>query len=100
MINGVGHIGPEHWQARQARKQAEQWISNLIRSIRNQDLTVPENTAAYAFAWHRDETGKLLDVHAASVDLLNILRPTVAIARYIVFSALALHQHPEQHAKL
>jgi hypothetical protein len=33
----------------------------------------------------------LLDSRTAAVELLNVLRPTVAIAVFIVFEALALH---------
>ncbi|MGL5794770.1 MAG: cytochrome P450 [Waterburya sp.] len=42
----------------------------------------------------------MLDKHTAAVELINILRPTVAIARYITFAALALHEHPECRQKL
>ena len=34
----------------------------------------------------------------AAVELLNVLRPTVAVDRFIVFAALALHRHPEKTA--
>lgn len=95
MIAGSGHIGPQHWQARRARQQAEDWIETLLEQIRSHTLDVAEGTAAHAFAWHRSPSGDLMDRHAAAVDLLNVLRPTVAIGRYIVFAALALHQHPD-----
>jgi fatty-acid peroxygenase len=36
----------------------------------------------------------------AAVELLNLLRPTVAVARYVTFAALALHQHPEWRERL
>ena len=36
----------------------------------------------------------------AAVELLNVLRPTVAIARFVTFAALALHEHPECQHKL
>jgi len=38
---------------------------------------------------------ELLDTRVAAVELINILRPTVAVAWYVTFSALALHQYPE-----
>ena len=31
----------------------------------------------------------------AAVELLNLLRPIVATARFVAFAALALHRHPE-----
>lgn len=100
MIEGSGGIGLRYWHAKQGREQSEKWIGNLLDRIRSGQLDVPENTAAHAFAWHRDADGNLLDRHVAAVDLLNVLRPTVAIARYIVFAALALHEHPECKPKL
>jgi fatty-acid peroxygenase len=34
------------------------------------------------------------------VELINVVRPIVAVSRFIVFAALALHQHPEWRARL
>lgn len=100
MIDGSGGAGPRHWRARWGRKQAEQWIETILDKIRAHELDVPENSAAYAFAWHRTPEGNLLDKHIGAVDLLNVLRPTVAIARYVTFAALALHEHPDCRQKL
>jgi cytochrome P450 len=36
----------------------------------------------------------------AAVELINVLRPTVAVARFITFAALALHEHPGARQKL
>jgi fatty-acid peroxygenase len=100
MIDGSGGVGPRFWRARWGREQSETWIKTILDQIRADELEVPENTAAHAFAWHRNLEGNLLDRHVAAVDLLNVLRPTVAIARYIVFAALALHGHPDCWQKL
>ncbi|MFP3670857.1 cytochrome P450, partial [Priestia sp. SIMBA_032] len=35
-----------------------------------------------------------LPPQVAAVELLNLLRPTVAVGRYLTFAALALHRHP------
>jgi fatty-acid peroxygenase len=35
-----------------------------------------------------------------SVELLNALRPTVAVAWFVTFAALALRQYPERRRKL
>lgn len=100
MIDGAGGVGPRHWQGIGARNRAEAWIKGILTQVRDQQLEVPENTAAHAFAWHRDPEGNLMDLQVAAVDLLNVLRPTVAIARYIIFAALALHQNPHCRPKL
>ena len=36
----------------------------------------------------------------AAVELINLLRPTVAVARFVTFAALGLHDHPECRGKL
>jgi fatty-acid peroxygenase len=41
-----------------------------------------------------------LDLRTAAVEVLNVLRPTVAIAWYVVFAAHALYQHPEAREKI
>jgi fatty-acid peroxygenase len=95
MIDGSGAVGLKHWRGRRSRKRAEKWIEEIIQQVRNHQLEVSEKSALYAIANHRDLDGKLLDKQTAAVELINILRPTVAIARYVVFAALALHEHSE-----
>jgi fatty-acid peroxygenase len=50
---------------------------------------------AAAIARHRDADGRPLDESVAAVELLNLLRPMVATARFVAFAALALHRYPE-----
>ena len=95
MIDGFGAVGPRYWQGRCARKRSEEWIRTIITKIRSQQLSPTSNTAAYTIAWHLDENKKLLDTQIAAVELLNIIRPTVAIATYLTFSVLAMKEHPE-----
>ncbi|MGW5241759.1 cytochrome P450 [Monashia sp. NPDC004114] len=47
-----------------------------------------------------DEHGQLLDAHTAGVELLNILRPAVAVARLASFAAVELLQHPDWRDRL
>jgi fatty-acid peroxygenase len=46
-------------------------------------------------ASHRDHGGWAFDVKVAAVKLISVLWPTVAVAEFIVFAALALHERPE-----
>lgn len=87
-------VGIRYWQGRRARHRAEKWAAGLIERVRKQELDVNDQTALYRVAWHRDHDGTQLGSGTAAVELLNILRPTVAVGRFIVFAALALHQHP------
>lgn len=94
MFDYAGSVGPKHWWARIARKRAERWIENVIEQIRARKLDVPEESAAHKIAWHRELNGELLSLNVAAVELLNVLRPIVAVSVYITFAALALHTYP------
>jgi len=100
LFEAGGAVGIRHMQGRASRQKAEKWAGNLIDKVRNGELDVPQDKALYKMSWHRNLDGELLDTKVASVELLNILRPTVAVSVYIVFCALALHEHPEEKEKL
>ena len=100
MIDSSGAIGLEHWQGRRSRQRAEKWIEEIIEGVRKSQLKISKDSTLYTIAWHRDLDGELLNKHIAAVELINILRPTVAIARYVTFAALALYEHPECRQKL
>ncbi len=101
MIDAPGGVGPRYGRGRWARRRPEAWIGGLVRAVRRRGIGQHEEARAlFRIAWHRTPGGPLLDRHTAAVELLNILRPTVAIARYVVFAALALHRHPECRTKL
>ncbi|WP_188454858.1 cytochrome P450 [Virgibacillus oceani] len=100
MIDAFGAVGPRYWKGRQARNRSDKWIGDIIRQVRSDKMDAPVDTALYTMAWYRDLDGKLLNLQIATVELLNIVRPIVAIARYITFGALALHDYPETRKKL
>lgn len=95
LIEGAGGVGPRYWKGRVARKRANAWIADVIGRIRGGELPVPAGSAAEVVARYRED-GAPLPSETAAVELLNLLRPTVAINRYITFSALALHEHAER----
>lgn len=100
MFESAGEVGPKHWLGRNARNQVEQWVEELIETVRDGKMNPPEDTALHTISWHRDLTGNLLDIKTASVEVINILRPIVAISIFINFIALALHHYPEERMKL
>lgn len=93
-------IGPSHWIGRTYRNLAEKKIQELIQNMREHKVKFPINTVLHQFAFHKDKEGNLLDVETVTVEVLNMLRPIVAISIYINFSLLALHQFPKQKEKL
>lgn len=100
MIDGAGAFGPRNWRGQMRRARTERWARRAVSAIRGGRPEPAEDRAAYVIAWWRDERGELLEPSVAAVELLNVLRPTVAVARFIVFAALALEQHPESRAAL
>ncbi|MBE0536233.1 MAG: cytochrome P450 [Phycisphaerae bacterium] len=95
MIDGAGSVGPRNWMGMVRRSRTERWIRGAIDAIRGGRLAVDEASAAHAVAWHRELDGELLSTKVAAVELINLLRPTVAVAQYVMFAGLALHEHPE-----
>jgi fatty-acid peroxygenase len=94
-IDSAGALGPRHWKGRMARNRSEKWAGSIIEDVRAQRLTPPDGSAARVISGYRDQDGRHLDRHTAAVELLNVLRPTVAVSRFVVFTALALYEHPE-----
>ena len=100
MIEAPATPGLRHWQGRKARQDEEAWLTRLVEEIRSGQCPIPDNSAAQVMTWHRDLSGDLLTPPIVAVELLNIIRPIVAIGRFIVFTALALHQHPQYRLAL
>lgn len=92
MIENTGRLGPRMWIALARRRQTESRIRRAIRDVRAQ--AADGGTPVDRIARFRDADGSLLTPEQATVEMINILRPTVAIGRYIAFAALALHRHP------
>ncbi len=99
-----------HWQGHRARWLAERWQATLVQQVRDGTLTAsssssssssPDPASALArIAAHREPAGEPLAPQVAAVEMLNLLRPTVLVATYVVFAALALHRFPETRLRL
>ncbi|PRI11863.1 cytochrome P450 [Leucobacter massiliensis] len=91
MIDGSGSFGPRNWRGRALRLSAERWARETVRAERAQ----PSGALARLL-----DHPELADDEVAAVELLNLIRPTVAVARFVAFSALALHLRPAWRARL
>jgi fatty-acid peroxygenase len=100
MIDGAGAVGPRNWRGLWLRSRTERWARELIRRTRSGALTPPAESALAVIAAHRGRGGRRLPIRMATVELLNILRPTVASGRFIAFAALALLEHPQWRERL
>ncbi len=100
MIEAGGRVGVAQWRGRLARRRAERWVSGLVRSVREGRLAAPTGSVLETVARQVDARGEQLRERVAAVELLNVLRPTVAVAYYITFTALALQSHVEARRAL
>lgn len=100
MIAGAGSAGPRNWRALLVRTRTEYWARALVDAVRAGQIQPPFDSPLNVVARHRDADGELMHRKHAAVELINLLRPTVAVARYIAFALLALHEHPHCRARI
>lgn len=100
LYESAAKIGSGHWKGRRARNRLEKWCENLVESARLKKLAPPEKSALAIIANARDEKGAVLKKQIRAVELVNILRPIVAISIYLNFLLLALHDYPDEKEKL
>lgn len=98
MIENAGRIGPAVLVALNRRRRTEARIKALLDKVRA-DEHDPASMLGRIVRF-KDHDGRALDPESATVEVLNILRPTVAIGRFIMFAAMALHEHPQWRAAL
>ncbi|MER8636519.1 cytochrome P450 [Mesorhizobium sp. M1365] len=99
MVENAGGIGPSTMLALWRRRRTERTIGELVRRVRSGALDLPANSPVRLVSEHVDAKGKPLDLASAAVEIINIIRPVVAIGRFIMFAALALHQHRQWYDK-
>lgn len=100
MVDGFATLGPRHWRARRARGRQEARLARLIEDVRSRALTAPADSVLDRVARHRDGGAQPLDARTAAVELLNVLRPTVAVSWFVAFTAHALHRWPAHRERL
>ncbi|MFI1994821.1 cytochrome P450 [Actinoplanes sp. NPDC020271] len=96
LVDGFATAGRRHWRARKARGRLERWLSGLIEQARaNPDDSVLSQVASLT-----ETDGRRLEPELAAVELLNIIRPTVAVSWFVTFAGHALHRWPELRERL
>lgn len=94
IVDGFGGAGLSWWHGWQARLRVDRWAHGLVRDARVGRRT-PAAESALAVIARSD-----LPSRRAAVELLNVLRPTVAAAWLGTFAVLALHEHPQWRGRL
>ena len=99
IVDGFGVIGPAYVKAAVARRRCDTWAVGLIRAARDRATGQPaswvEQVASFV-----DVDGDLLSEKTAAVELLNVLRPTVAVAWLASFAVMALVEHPDWRERI
>ncbi|UWF76511.1 M20/M25/M40 family metallo-hydrolase [Microbacterium sp. EF45047] len=91
MVDRAASVGPVNWAARVRRRRAEAWARRMVEDAR---AWGDEETAVGRVS-HFREDGRMLPAPIAAVELLNLVRPVVAVARFIAFAGHALQRRPE-----
>ena len=100
MIDGAGTVFRRTLQGLLMRSRTEGWARELVEAVRAGQLAPEPGSPLAVIARHRDRDERPLSVDIAAKELINVLRPTVAVARFIVFGAQALHEFPEWRPRL
>ncbi|MEU5764730.1 cytochrome P450 [Streptomyces asoensis] len=100
MVDGFATPGPRHWRARRARGRQEERFERLVRDVRSGAAEAPSGSVLERVGRHREADGEELDPRTAAVELLNVVRPTVAVSWFVVFAAHALELRPENRERL
>ncbi|SDQ47573.1 cytochrome P450 [Quadrisphaera sp. DSM 44207] len=100
VVDGFGKPGPAFPRAAVQRWLLDRWAAGLVRRTRRGRLAPPPGTALHELASGRDRRGRLLPARTAGVELLNVLRPTVAVSWFVAFAAVALHEHPQWRRRI
>jgi fatty-acid peroxygenase len=94
LVDGFGSPSPRFARAASARLRTGRWAARLVRSVRAGEIAVKDDTVLGRLAG--------LDVRPeiAGVEVLNVLRPTVAVSWFVEFAAVELERQPQLRAAL
>lgn len=97
IVDGFGVGGSPYPRAALARVRAQRWALQVIRSAREGPTIPPEGTpVAMLAATPRSQLSDLV----AATELLNIVRPTVAVAYFGAYAAHAIDRRPDWRTRL
>ena len=101
LSNLFEHAAPLHWTFAKgvaARRKANAWAGDLVASTRAGNIRPPRGSALDEIASYRTTEGAPLGRETAAVELLNVIRPIVAVSAYLTFIAHALAIHERARA--
>jgi fatty-acid peroxygenase len=100
VVGGFATPGKPYVRAVLGRWRLNRWAARQVHQARRGRIQVTPGTALHAAATARDHDGRVLPERVAGVSLLNVVRPTVAVAWFVAFAGMALHEHPEWRTRI
>jgi fatty-acid peroxygenase len=97
IVDGFGGAGAAYPRAWSARRRSDRVLRAVLADAREGRTSPPAGSAVRLLA---DAVGPALPLEVAAVELGNVLRPTVAVAWFGTFAALALTENPSWAARL
>lgn len=98
MVSNFAAVGLNYQKGKMARKRTEKWIQGVIEDTRAGRLKPEKDSVLYRMAGYK-ENGKLLNSRMAAIELINVLRPIIAVSRFIVFAATGMFENPAYKEK-
>jgi fatty-acid peroxygenase len=92
LVDGFGAPSLRQIRARRARRRTDAWVIDQVRQARSAASDGP--SVLEAVAAHRGLDGGLLDEHTAAVEIINLVRPLVAVSWLVSGMALAYDTWP------
>ncbi|MEV4278017.1 cytochrome P450 [Actinoplanes xinjiangensis] len=96
MVDGFATVGPRTARALVARRAQEHRLSKIISGVREK----PPTTSPLSVIAHHSDDGTPLDPRVAAVELLNVIRPAIAVAWFVAFAAHAMDMWPRHQSRL
>jgi fatty-acid peroxygenase len=94
LVEAAGSISARAVRAQYVHRRTLSWAAAAVRRARCRadldEATPLERIADYP------SRGRELPAEVGAGEVLNLLRPIVAVAHYVVFAAIAMHEHPDQ----
>lgn len=99
-FSGLGQSLKGYREAKKARARVEQFLQEQIEAVRVGQQYAEPGTALYEFAHWKDLNDQPMDPHLCAVDLMNIVRPLVAVNRFVSYGVKALIEFDQERKKL
>ncbi|MEQ8156070.1 MAG: cytochrome P450 [Clostridiaceae bacterium] len=100
MVDAFGAVGLRHWKGRMARKRTEEWLCCIVKDVRSGNLKAKDGSMLNTVVSFKNLKGQPLSDQMTAIEIINTIRPIVAIAIFITFTAIALQEHPECKEKI